>query len=64
MRPVNRRASGRAARNRASVVRAARRLDATISRDTGTYFVVPLVVPEERAKYGMRPGQVTSRRTG
>ena len=59
IRPRNSGVPGCAARNRASVVRAARRLDASISRETGMYLVVPLVVPDDRAKYGIRPGQVT-----
>ena len=61
--PVNSRASGFAARNRASVVDAAFRFDRTISRDTGMCFA-PLVVPLDRAKYGTRPGHVASRRAG
>jgi hypothetical protein len=45
-------------------VRPAFWLEATMARDTGMYLVLPLVVPDDRAKYGMRPGQVTSSRRG
>ncbi len=42
----------------------ARLFDATISRETGMYFVAPWVVPLVSAKKGMRPGQVTLSRVG
>src|SRR5262249_56462590 len=48
-RPVNIRACGAACRKRATVVIAALRFDASISREIGKYFVVPLVVPDESA---------------
>src|SRR6516162_3701324 len=64
IRPVNSAASGWAARNQARLVRAARRLDASIAAETGMYFVEPVVVPDDRAKYGTGPGQVLSVRCG
>ena len=39
---------------------AARALALFMSAEQGMYFVVPLVVPEESAKYGMVPGHVQS----
>src|SRR3712207_7418420 len=47
-------------RSQARPVSAARRLDASIARDTGMYLVPPVVVPDESARYGTGPGQVTS----
>jgi hypothetical protein len=51
-------------RCQASTSVAARLLPRIIGAVTGMYFVVPEVVPEESAKYGTRPGQVTSTSTG
>src|SRR5262245_2112751 len=64
IRPENRFASGCAARNHDKLVSAALRFEASISLDTGMYLVVPLVVPEESAKYGIRVGQVTLSKIG
>ena len=64
LRPPNIRLPGRAPRCQAARSKAARVLDRRIASLTGTYLEVPLVVPEDRAKYGMRPGQDTSCSTG
>ena len=48
----------------AVTVWAALRLDRTISRETGMYFVAPRVVPLVRARYGILPGQVRSSNAG
>src|SRR5262249_17432085 len=58
IRPVNSAASGWAARNQARLGRAGRRLDASIAAETGMYLVEPVVVPDDRARYGTGPGQV------
>ena len=47
--PLNSFAFGYACRNRATVVNAAFRFEASISFEIGRYLVVPLVVPDERA---------------
>jgi hypothetical protein len=49
MRPVKRRCLGKATRYQLRLVNAARRFDASISCETGMYFVVPVVVPDDNA---------------
>ena len=63
-RPANSRLSGRLARWKVSRSVLARTLERCISRLTGMYFVVPVVVPDETASQGMSPGHVQSTRRG
>ena len=50
MRPVKSGLPGWAARNQLRPVSAARRFDFSMAAETGMYFVVPVVVPEESAR--------------
>ena len=63
-RPAKSRLCGRLARWWVSRSALARTLARCISRLTGMYFVVPVVVPDETASQGMSPGQVQSVRRG
>ena len=63
-RPASSRLSGRLATWWTIRSAPARTLDRRISRLTGMYFVAPVVVPDETANQGTRPGQVQSVRRG
>ena len=63
-RPANSRLSGRLARWCVTISAPARTFERCISRLTGMYFVAPVVVPDETANQGMRPGHVQSVRRG
>jgi hypothetical protein len=39
-------------------------LEASICAETGMYLVEPVVVPDEKARYGICPGQVVFVRCG